>query len=131
MKVDSVYEEFTVKELKKFEYRLSKIFCVSPQSVLRLCRVKEGCLQLIFQVPSVVQQAIFPLSSEQERALAAEGVIGLTCGDYEFAAKVCIYCAFVVCDSIVELRHSVLHIEDCKGWWLPCGCNSVVRALVA
>ena len=92
LKLDSVYEKFTVKELKKFEYRLSRILHVSSQSVLRLCRVEEGCLQLIFQVPSFVQQEIFPLSSEQESALAAEGVIRLTCGDYQFAAKVCSYC---------------------------------------
>ena len=89
VKVDSVFEEFTVKELKKFEYRLSRIFCVSPQSVLRLCQVEEGCLQLIFQVPSFVQQEIFPLSGEQESALAAEGMIRLTCGDYQFSTKVC------------------------------------------
>ena len=88
VKVDSMYEEFTVKELKKFQCRLSRIFCVTPQSVLRLCQVEEGCLQLIFQVPSFVQQEIFPLSSEQESALAAEGVIRLTCGDYQFTAKV-------------------------------------------
>ena len=92
LKVDSAYEQFTVEELENFQYRLSKLFGVSPQSVLRLCRVDEGCLQLIFQVPSFVQQEIFPLSSEQERALAAEGVIRLTCGDYKFAAKVCSYC---------------------------------------
>ena len=91
VKVDSVYEEFTVKELQKFQYRLSRILHISPQSVLRLCRVEEGCLQLIFQVPSFVQQEIFPLSSEQESALAAEGVIRLTCGDYQFAVEVCSY----------------------------------------
>ena len=91
LKLDSVYEKYTVKELKKFEYRLSRIFCVTPQSVLRLCRVEEGCLQLIFQVPSFVQQEIFPLSSEQESTLAAEGVIRLTCEDYQFTAKVCGY----------------------------------------
>ena len=90
VKVDSVYKEFTVEELKKFQYRLSRILHVSPQSVLRLCRVEEGCLQLIFQVPSFVQQEIFPLSSEQESVLAAERVIRLTCGDCQFAAKVCI-----------------------------------------
>ena len=88
-KVDSAYEQFTVEELKSFEYRLSKIFHISPQSVLRLCREEEGCLQLIFQIPSFVQQEIFPLSSEQEKALAVEGVIRLTCGDYQFTAKVC------------------------------------------
>ena len=90
VKVDSVYEDFTVKELQKFQYRLSRILHISQQSVLRLCRVEEGCLQLIFQVPSFVKQEIVPLSHEQGRALAAEGVIRLTCGDYQFAFKVCI-----------------------------------------
>ena len=91
LKVDSVYERFTVKELKKFEYRISRTLHVSPQKVLRLCRVEEGCLQLIFQIPSFVQQETFPLSSEQESALAAVGVIRLTCGDYEFLPRVCTY----------------------------------------
>ena len=87
LKLDSVYEQFTVKAVKKFQYRLSGILGVSP-SVLRLCQVEKGCLQLMFQVPLFVQQEIFPLSSEQERALIAEGVIRLTCGKYEFIAKV-------------------------------------------
>ena len=100
VKVDSVFEEFTVKELKKFQYRLGRIFCVTPQSVLHLCRVEEGCLQLIFQVPSFVQQEIFPLSSEQESPLATEGVIRLTCGDYQFTAKVC-------CVTEVRVNHSL------------------------
>ena len=91
-KVDSVHEEFTVEELKSFEYRLSATLHVSPQSVLRLCQVEEGCLQLTFQVPSFVEQEIFPLSTEQKSALAAEGVTKLTCREYQFAAKVCRYC---------------------------------------
>ena len=112
LKLDSVYEKFTVKELKKFEYRLSRILHVSPQSVLRLCRVEEGCLQLIFQIPSFVQQEIFPLSSEQARALAVEGVIRLTCGDYHFALKVCI----LVCSLISLLYDQSLgfNLQDCQ-----------------
>ena len=93
LKVDSAFEQFTVEELDNFQYRVSRIFCVSPQSVLRLCQVHKGCLQLTFQVPSFVQQEIFPLSSEQEETLAAEGVIRLTCGDYQFPTKVCMYYA--------------------------------------
>ena len=38
----------------------------------------------MFQVPSLVQQEIFPLSKEQEKTLAALGVIKLTCGKYQF-----------------------------------------------
>ena len=122
VKVDSVYEEFTVKELKKFQHRLSRVLHVSPQSVLRLCRVEEGCLQLIFQVPSFVQQEIFPLSSEQESALAAEGVIKLTCGDYQFTAKVCDYCwlgsVYVVIHHWSMSETFITYItESCKTFW--------------
>jgi len=87
VKVDSHYESYTVVELQEFQNRLSELFHISSQGILRLCRVEKGCFQLMFQVPYFVQQRIFPLSSEQERALLAEGVIKLTCGNYEFVAE--------------------------------------------
>ena len=86
VKVDSHYEKYTVQELRDFRKRLIEILHIS--SVLRLCLAEKGCLQLTFQVPSFVQQRIFPLSSEQERDLASIRVIKLTCGDYQFVAKV-------------------------------------------
>ena len=97
LKADSVYEKFTVDELENLEYRLTRIFHVSPQSVLRLCQVEEGCIQLLFQVPSFVQQEIFPLSREQEKSLAAIGIMKLTCGDYHFPVKsaLCSNCLIV------------------------------------
>ena len=88
LKIDSVYEQFTLEALENFQHRLKEILHLS-QGVLRLCRVDEGCFQLMFQVPLFVQQEIFPLSSEQERALVTEGVIKLTCGNYKFITKVC------------------------------------------
>ena len=112
LKVDSAYDQFTVEELDNFEYKLSQIFGVSPQSVLRLCCVEEGCLRLIFQVPSFVQQEIFPLSSEQERALVAEGVIRLTCGDYKFAAKVCILMRSLI--SVLYDQSLGFNPQDCQ-----------------
>ena len=50
----------------------------------------------MFQVPSFAQQMIFPLSKEQERALAAMGVIKLTCGEYQFLVKLLMF-LFVYC----------------------------------
>ena len=115
VKLDSVYEDFTVKELKNFECRLSRIFCVSPQSVLRLYWVEKGCLQFVFQVPSFVQQEIFPLSSEQESALVAEGVIRLICGDYQFVAKVCILmCSLIILCSTKIDKYEVSHVSVFK-----------------
>ena len=84
VKLDSQYENYTVLEIKGFCNTLSEILHLSSQGVLRLCRVEKGCIQLIFQVPSVVQQEIFPLSRKQEEILNAKGVIKLTCADYQF-----------------------------------------------
>ena len=84
VKVDAQYENYTVAETEVFRHKLSEILRVSSQGVLRLCRVEKGCFQLTFQLPSFVQHEIFPLSREQERVLRAEGVIKLTCGEYQF-----------------------------------------------
>ena len=125
LKVDSVFEKFTVVELENFRCRLSKLFSVSSQSVLRLCQVEEGCMQLVFQVPLFVQEEIFPLSIEQERALPAEGVIRLTCGDYQFDAKVSSYCVI----TLLVFYQSIQYLQDYKSCWLLGGSNSVVRTL--
>ena len=85
VKVDEQYENYTVAEIGVLRHKLSDLLRVSSEGVLHLCRVEEGCFQLTFQVPSFVQHEIFPLSRQQEKALKAEGVIKLTCGEYQFA----------------------------------------------
>jgi len=85
VKVDSQYNNYTVAEIENFRHKLSEILHVSFRGSLRLCRVEKGCFQLLFQVPSFVQQAIFPLSREQERVLVAEGIIRLACMEYQFS----------------------------------------------
>ena len=62
--LDSVYEEFTVKELKMFQYRLSKILNVSPRSIVRFCRVEDLYFQLNLQVCITVQSHITCLTSQ-------------------------------------------------------------------
>ena len=90
VKVDSQYEEYTVTEIEWFRNKLSDILRVSSQGILHLCRVDKGCFQLMFQVPSFVQHEIFPLSREQEKALAGMGVIRFTCGEYQFLVRLCL-----------------------------------------
>jgi len=84
VKVDSRYDNYTLAEIKRFCKKLSEILRVSSEGVLRLCQVEKGCFQLMFQVPSFVQQDIFPLSREQERVLTTKGLTRLTCGEYQF-----------------------------------------------
>ena len=78
VKVDSQYDNYTVEQIEGFRHKLSEILHVSSQGILRLCRVDKGCFQLMFQVPSFVQHEILPLSKEQEKAMAAMGVMRLT-----------------------------------------------------
>ena len=91
VKVDSRYENYTVEQIEDFRHQLSEILGVSPQGILRLCRVDKGCFQLMFQVPTFVKQEIFPLSGEQEESLAAMGVIRLTCGEYQFLVRLFVF----------------------------------------
>ena len=85
VKVEHDYD--TLVELKQFQCQLSVILDVSIH-VLRLCSVKEGCLQLLFVIPTYVREAIFPLSAKQVIELKELGVIELSCGDYNFFDQV-------------------------------------------
>ena len=90
VKIDSRYENYTLAEIEDFGQELSDLLGVSSKGVLRLCWVQKGCFQLTFQIPSFLKKEIFPLSREQERGLAAKGVIRLTCGEYQFQVSVCL-----------------------------------------
>ena len=85
VKVEFDYSKLV--KLKQFQCRLSLILEVSVH-VLRISSIKEGCIQLTFLIPSFVQEAIFPLSAEQEVTLKELGIIQLSCGDYHFPAQV-------------------------------------------
>ena len=99
VKLDSQYDDYTVAEIKRFCHKLSEILHISSQGVLHLCRVDEGCFQLMFQVPLFVQQQIFPLSREQEKALANMGIIRLTCGEYQFLVNLSVFRKLLIADE--------------------------------
>ena len=82
---------YNVEEIEGFRQKLSEILCISSQGILRLCRVDKGCFRLMFQIPSFIQQKIFPLSRHQEMILEYVHVIKLTCGEYQFLVNFCLY----------------------------------------
>ena len=84
--LDETFENCSVSHLWSFVGNLQKVLNISDVT-LRLCHIGPGSLKLIFQLPHFVQQAIFPLSSEQEVALACLGVVQLSCGDYWFSRQ--------------------------------------------
>ena len=83
VKLDSMYDKCKLEELKDLQYRLWSILKVSVY-VCRLKSVEKGCFLLTFFIPHDLQNAIFPLSVEQENALLELGVRKLTSGIYQF-----------------------------------------------
>ena len=81
VKVETDYDKLV--EIKQFQCRLCLLLQI-PVQMLHLSSVEEGCLQLTFLIPQFVQDAIFPLSTEQELSLKELGVFKLTCGDYHY-----------------------------------------------
>ena len=87
VKLDDDLTKYTLKTLQTFWLKLAKELKLLKHS-LRIVSVEEGCMQLIFEIPSLVSRQIFPLSIEQENALRDEKVIELKCEDYIFSSKV-------------------------------------------
>ena len=85
--LDDSFESCTLSHVNAFIGNLRKTLNISSDVALKLCRISPGSLKLIFQMLQSVQKAIFPLSSDQEEALADLGVVQLACGDYQFAIQ--------------------------------------------
>ena len=113
-----VFERYNLTHLAVLESRISNIIKVAKYT-LRLCTVEKGCLQLTFQMPHFVKEVMFPLTDSQKAALQVEGVIRLTCEDYQ--------CSLKVCEKIDALNYcmnsSQMHmVNDIEG-----GCMSVSK----
>ena len=85
--LDDSFDNCSLSHLNVFISNLRKTLNISSDVVLKLCRINPGSIKLTFQLPHFVQQDIFPLSSEQEAALAGLGVVQLSCGDYQFTRQ--------------------------------------------
>ena len=83
VKLDSMYDKCKLEELNDFKCRLWSILKVSVY-VCCLKSVERGCFLLTFFIPHRLQDAVFPLSAEQENDLLELGVHKLTCGRYQF-----------------------------------------------
>ena len=77
----------TVKKLTEVKFNLARIIDV-PEHTLYLCCVENGCVQLMFLVPSYIPDAVFPLTPKQETDMRDMGVIDFQCGTYHFFCQV-------------------------------------------
>ena len=83
VKLDSVYDEYNLSGIKRFQLKLASLLNTSYE-VLRLCSIEKGCFKLTFLIPNFMKDIIFPLSPQQELGLEELNVLQLKCGDYCF-----------------------------------------------
>ena len=83
-------QEKTLEQVLELKISFAEILGVEPET-LYLCRIDKGCMQLLFRVPSFIEEDVFPLSVEQESSLVSVGLAKLTCGEYTFSQEVRIY----------------------------------------
>ena len=74
VKTKGDFEAFTLEAENIFRLKLCKCFGVKP-SALRFIDASEGCIRLVFSLPSFLEEAIFPLSDQQKESLRGEGVM--------------------------------------------------------
>ena len=75
--LDETFNKCSLSTLHLFCSNLREILNLSPGSGLKLCQIEPGSLKLTFQLPYSLLPDIFPLTEEQESALAKLGVTKL------------------------------------------------------
>ena len=66
-------EKFTLKSLRRFTMKVAKTLKVTKHC-LKLCSIKKGCLEITFQIPPHIKEAIVPIIPDQHEALRHLGV---------------------------------------------------------
>ena len=74
VKMKGDFKMFTLETENVFRLKLCIFFGVKP-SALRFTDASEGCIRLVFSLPSFLEEAIFPLSDQQKESLHGEGVM--------------------------------------------------------
>ena len=98
LKVDREWKDIRLKQLEDVIFSLANILEV-PRHALHLHSIQDGCVQLSLTIPSYVPDEVFPLTAEQEAAVAEIGVTDLQCGSYHFSQQVGNY-EYIVCNMV-------------------------------
>ena len=74
---------FTIESLLHYKTKVAEVFNVTRYS-LKLCSVREGCLEILFQTPRHIMEVILTQINGNEKNLCALGIQKVGYGDMEF-----------------------------------------------
>lgn len=75
IKIDSSFDGYSLRDLEDFHTKVCEILQISPYSLF-LCCVNKGCVIVTYQIPTFIQQVVFPLSRNKNLILNTSVLFG-------------------------------------------------------
>ena len=75
---------FTAESLLHYKTKVAEVFSVTRYS-LKLCSVREGCLEILFQTPRHIMDVILTQINGNKKDLCAVGIQKVWYGDKEIS----------------------------------------------
>ena len=94
---DQHYMNLKATKISKFQADISEVFGLSSYT-LKLCSIAQGCVEVLFSIPTSIHATLFPLQSDILNKLIPLGVI-----------KICTDGYAIEWDKISQCFHSILH----------------------
>ena len=97
------FMDIKLTQISIFEADISEVFGLSSYT-LKLCLIAEGCVEVLFSIPTSIHATLFPLQSDTLNKLVPLGVI-----------KICTDGYAIEWDKISHHFHSILHkVHPCN-----------------
>lgn len=83
---DKALSGYTLSALRSFTTKIARVLKVTKHCLM-VHGIKEGCLEITFQIPPHIKDVVFPLSNEQLKELRQLGVRTGVCGGTQFLTE--------------------------------------------
>ena len=130
LKVDD-FEMYTLNRVEKFQLSIAQILELSKYT-LQICDVTDGCVTIVFKIPSWLGDVI-TISSEQQQKLVQIGVKQLRTGahslyDVEVSVKFSclrlLFMCYIDKKVVFFLRRTTVYLSSSRQWkWLKSKCR--------
>ena len=113
VKVEKDFEAFTIGRVNEFKEKIREVLHIPKDVFLKLTEVKQGCVEITFEMIGRVDNSIFEISLPKKMALAFHCISML-----KYAGKFCYCCcelvANEVCCTILHVYNFVTAIHNLK-----------------
>ena len=105
IKIEEKFRDFIVDRIYHFKKVIKEVLKLPSNVFLRVTDVKEGCIEITFEIIYKISEKLFVVDDSQKRVLAYNGISMM-----EFAGRVYYCCSNLVGHEV--LIHKVIHLGN-------------------